>query len=479
LAEVKIAYVGGGSVGWAHNLMKDLALTPELTGELALYDINRTAAEHNKRRGAAIFSHREAVTHFRVTVAARPADALRGADFVVMSILPGPMWMFANDLDIPARYGIVQPVGDTTGPGGISRALRSIPIYADYARQIMRYCPSAWVINYTNPMTLCTAALYAAEPRIKAFGCCHEVFGTQGLLRRLVNEKWGANVQNRSEIKVGVTGVNHFTFVPTATWDGRDLYPLVEEVTRTKDFFRDRTADAAELKAAGKVFSSAGDLVKYDFYRRFGVLGAAGDRHLVEFVPWYARSEAELMRWGVILTPSSYRLSSRPVIRRGAPLPRGALKFAHLGKSGEEGVGQMLAVLGLRDLDTNVNLPNRGQIAALPAGAVVETNAQFRRDSVLPVTAPPLPAGLLEAVRRLVAVQEMTLKAGMERDPGMAMQAVLNDPLVTIPTDKACRMFRELLRANRAALPGWKVLSRCGRPRAVPSTPGCCRGSKA
>jgi alpha-galactosidase len=455
--EIKIAYVGGGSVAWAHNLMRDLALTPELAGELALYDINPTAAEHNRRRGRVIFGHREAKTQFKVTVARRPADAFRGADFVVMSILPGPMWMFANDLDIPEKYGIVQPVGDTTGPGGISRALRTIPVYVEYARQIMRYCPKAWVINYTNPMTLCTAALYAAEPGIKAFGCCHEVFGTQSLLMNLANAHWQAGIRDRSEIKVGVSGVNHFTFVPTATWQGRDLNPLIAETTSARDFFRDRTEEARELKAESKVSSSAGSLVKYDFFRRFGVMGAAGDRHLVEFVPWYARSEAELMRWGVILTPSSYRLSSRPVIGRGDPLPRGALKFDHLKRSGEEGVEQVLAILGLRELDTNVNLPNRGQVAGLPVGAVVETNAQFRRDSVLPVAAPPLPAGLLAVVQRVVAVQQMTLKAGMERDSDMAMHALLNDPLVTIPTDKACRMFRELLRANRAALPGWKV----------------------
>jgi alpha-galactosidase len=80
----------------------------------------------------------------------------------------GRIALFAHDLDIPARYGILQTVGDTTGPGGISRALRAVPIFCDYARQIMVHCPEAWIINYTNPMMLCTAALYAAAPGIKA-----------------------------------------------------------------------------------------------------------------------------------------------------------------------------------------------------------------------------------------------------------------------------------------------------------------------
>ena len=114
------------------------------------------------------------------------ADALRGADFVVLSIEPGPTEARYADLVIPAKYGILQPVGDTTGPGGIARALRAVPIYTDFALKIERYCPKAWVINYTNPMTLCMAALYAATPKIKAFGCCHEVFHTQKRLAGLV-----------------------------------------------------------------------------------------------------------------------------------------------------------------------------------------------------------------------------------------------------------------------------------------------------
>jgi len=170
--EIKIAYIGGGSLGWAPKILADLALCSQLTGEIALYDIDEPAAHRNADRGNALFAHPDAQTTFRMTVSKTSEEALRGADFVFLSIQPGPIQMFANDLDIPAKYGIVQTVGDTTGPGGISRALRTIPTYEAYAQQIAHYCPDAWVINYTNPMTLCTATLYAAFPDIKAFGCC-------------------------------------------------------------------------------------------------------------------------------------------------------------------------------------------------------------------------------------------------------------------------------------------------------------------
>jgi alpha-galactosidase len=124
--------------------------------------------------------------------------------------------------------------------------------------------------------------------------------------------------------------------------------------------------------------------------------------------------------------------------------------------SGEEGVEQMLALLGIQPLDTNVNLPNVGQIPDLPRGAVVETNAQFRKDSLSPVVPAPLPAGVLSLVHHVVDVQQMTLQAAIDVDVDLAFQAVLNDPLCRIPVDHAWAMFDELLEANKAMLPGWK-----------------------
>ena len=131
--EIKIAYIGGGSRAWAKHLMTDLALTPELAGELRLYDIDMRAAQANEKVAADIFGHKDALTKFRVRAVKTPKEALQGADFVVMSIEPGPIGLRYSDLEIPAKYGILQPVGDSTGPGGICRALRTIPTYTDYA----------------------------------------------------------------------------------------------------------------------------------------------------------------------------------------------------------------------------------------------------------------------------------------------------------------------------------------------------------
>jgi alpha-galactosidase/6-phospho-beta-glucosidase family protein len=447
--EIKIAYIGGGSRQWAVGLMSDLALTPRLSGTLALYDIDFEAAAYNQRLSEEIFSHPQSQTKFTVRPERSLAETLRGADFVVISIEPGPTALRYADLEIPASYGILQTVGDTTGPGGIVRALRSIPIFRGLAREIMEHCPKAWVINYTNPMTLCTAALFAEAPGIKAFGCCHEVFNTQKLLAELVEKWFGADAPPREEIELDIAGVNHFTWATKAVWKGRDLMPGLQGMIREEGFFRSRGA-VAEKRRANQEWFSSDSLVAFDLLRRFGALGAAGDRHLVEFMPGYLGSEAELHRWGVVRTPFWWREERSRQPARAL----GSYTGKPLTPTGEEGVLQMEALLGLRPLTTNVNVPNAGQIPALPHGHVVETYAEFRQNAIRPLLAAPLPAGAAALTRRTVDAQSLTLQASLESNLDLAFQAILLDPLVNLPVDDAWKMFREMVAYVRDAFPG-------------------------
>jgi len=450
--EIKIAYLGGGSRYWARDLITELALTPRIKGRIDLYDLNYEAAERNVAVADRIYGRPEAVTRFTVRAVRRLADALKGADFVVLSIEPGPTEMRFADIVIPERHGIFQPVGDTTGPGGIARALRAVPTYHQFGQAIAEHCPKAWVINYTNPMTLCTAALYAADPAIKAFGCCHEVFHTQHDLARFVAKWFGVPKPSRQAINLDIAGVNHFTWTTAATWEGHDLFPKLQEMVADPACFRSRRAYSQGLKKSQSWFKYSG-LVALDLFRRFGALGSAGDRHLAEFVPWYATSEENLHRWGVILTPYSYRLARCRL--RDKDLTH--YSQTPIKASEEEGVRMIEALLGLQPLDTNVNLPNRGQLAAAPLGVVVETYAQLRRDKATPVVAKPLPPGAQALVRRVIDVQALTLQAALTRDVDLAFQALLADPLVRIPTDEAWQMFTEMLRHLRPCLPGWRI----------------------
>jgi len=449
--EIKITYIGGGSRQWAHALMMDLALAPEITGDLVLYDIDYEAALGNVKVGNIIFNQRDARTHFKVKAEKEVGDALKGADFVVMSIEPGPTEMRYADLEIPKKYGILQTVGDTTGPGGIVRAMRAMPIYLDYAHRIMEHCPKAWVINYTNPMTLCIASLYAAEPSIKAFGCCHEVFGTQESLARLVEKWYSVERPKRQDIKLDIAGVNHFTLATAATWNGNDLFPPLKKMISEKGFFRSFAKEAKKRTEDMRWFEDE-ERVSYDFLRNFNVLGAAGDRHLVEFVPWYLSSEETLHDFGVTMTPYQWRID----VARHKRGQVGTYEARALRPSGEEGVQQMLALLGIGDLDTNVNVPNAGQMRDAPLGAVVETYAQFRRDSVKPVIAGPLPRPASKLVRNIIEVQQMCLEGALKRDKDLVFQAMLNDPLVNIRPDKARKMFDEMVEYTKKMLQYWE-----------------------
>ena len=182
MSDIRIAYIGGGSRGWAWGLMSDLVYTEDISGEVRLYDIDPEAARKNEIIGNMHNSLPEAKSVWTYRAAETPAETLTGADFVVISILPGTFEDMASDVHEPEKYGIYQSVGDTTGPGGIVRAMRTVPMFEEIAENIRKYAPGAWVINYTNPMSICTRTLYRVFPEIKAFGCCHEVFGTQEFL---------------------------------------------------------------------------------------------------------------------------------------------------------------------------------------------------------------------------------------------------------------------------------------------------------
>ncbi|MHB1293527.1 MAG: family 4 glycosyl hydrolase [Anaerolineae bacterium] len=451
---LKIAYLGGGSRGWARVLMQDLAVCSLLRGDVFLYDINVEAAQLNAELGAWIQRQPGAVGDWRYHVAPSREEALRGADFVVCSIQPGPLEAMETDLGIPARYGLIYPVGDTAGAPGLVRGLRAAIVYQGFAEAIATWCPKAWVINYTNPMTICTRTLTRVAPALKVFGCCHEVFGTQDLLANLAVQYLGVPRPSRHEIEVNVLGINHFTWLDRAGYREHDLLELLRHHIAQEGVLRPYTRE--EVESWGSYFVS-GEQVKYALFQRYGLLPCAGDRHLAEFVPGFLRDEATAYRWGFSLTPISYRYqrwAEAPAKTRA--LLAGEEPFT-LGSSSEEGVKQMCALLGLGDMVTNCNRPNQGQISNLPLDAVVETNACFSRDSVRPLAAGALPPGVLNLVEPHVRNQEMIVQAALARDADLAFQAVFSDPLTTLPVDEAWRMFREMLAATQAYLPGFDL----------------------
>lgn len=447
--DVKIAYIGGGSRGWAWGLMSDLAQSDKLAGEVALYDIDRQAAVNNEiignKIGKGSFTYRATDTL---------QEALTGANFVVLSILPGTFDEMESDVHTPEKYGIYQSVGDTTGPGGIVRALRTLPMYVEIAEAIRDYSPNAWVINYTNPMTLCVATLYRVFPQIKAFGCCHEVFGTQRLLANILEEKGITEKANRSEIKVNPVGINHFTWLTSAQYYDLDLFPIYREYALEHAATGCSQSDENWMNNS---FVSC-EMVKMDLFLRFGSIAAAGDRHLAEFCPgnWYLKDPETVKSWRFGLTSVAWRKEDlKKRLEKSAKYLSGELAF-EINETGEEGVKQIEALLGLRDLVTNVNLPNVGQIPNLPLGSVVETNAAFRADSVTPIVAGNVPDSVMGIMAPTVWAQRLTLDAALNKDFDLALRALSFDRLSDrlSPAD-AKAMLTEMIENTKKYLPGW------------------------
>jgi len=447
---LKIAYIGGGSRDWARKLMFDLALCPDLTGEVALYDIDMEAACLNEQLGNWLQEKPGVFSFWHYTAVSTLPDALRNADFVIISIQPGPLEMMAEEIALAEQYGLYFPVGDTTGAPGLMRGLRSVTIYKTFAEAIHTFCPQAWVINYTNPMSICTRTLTRVAPELKVFGCCHEVFSTQCMLARIASRYLKIDMPPRSEIDVNVLGINHFTWIDQATYQGHNLFQLLKHHLEQPGSLR--TYSQEEVECWNDWFYSA-DQVKFTLFLRFGILAAAGDRHLVEFLPGFIRSPETLFKWGIIRTPVSWRIERwKSATQRTRVLMSGQTPL-RLGPSGEEGIRTIRALVGLGDLVTNVNLENNGQITNLPGRVVVETNAQFSYNRVHPINAGALPAGLIPLVNLHCTNQELIIEAALSNDHDLAFQAFQNDPTNHLPIDSAWEFFNKMLLVNREYIP--------------------------
>ncbi len=452
MQKIKIAYLGGGSKAWARVFMTDLALAEGLCGEIALYDIDVSAAELNQRIGAVINRSPETVSKWDYRVYTEIGEALDGADFVACSILPGTFDEMESDVHLPEEYGIYQAVGDTVGPGGILRAMRTVPIYEGFAREIKAHCPQAWVINLTNPMTACTKTLYDVFPEIKAFGCCHEVFHAQEFLCCVAHEVLGVPRPSRREMVIDACGVNHFTWITEANYNGRDMLAVLPE-------FIDRFYEKGYCEHLGVEPDDFkedpfryGNKVKMDLFRRFRVLAAAGDRHLVEFMDrsWYLKNKADAESWLYHLTTVGYRKQDRiNKINQSHRIADGEEEIKVV-KSDEEVVELMKALLGLiPPMVSNANTLNVGQMAGMPAGAVVETNCVFSRNSVKPIVAKPLPGDVNALVLRNAQNIENAYYGIKNRDFRQIFEAFVNQPLCSgLALSDARELFVRMVKAT-------------------------------
>jgi alpha-galactosidase len=437
MAETRICFVGGGSYNWMPKLLGDLAVTPELHGSVVLHDLNPSALEDIQRYGRKVFDAN--ASRFSIETTTDLERALDGAEFVVVTITTGGLPTMALDLEIPERYGIYQSVGDTVGPGGLSRALRNVPVMVGIARAMERRCPNAWMLNLTNPLTVLTRVV-SMTTRIKVMGLCHELFGVRSGLIRMFGG-------SPDDFEMRVAGVNHLIWLLDMTIRGRDGLQMV----------RDFVAEGRQLPlppAGSEWHEPFVDRwkLKLALFDLYGALPAAGDRHLAEFFPYFLTNATHQgAEYDVQSTRIAHReqqvFSARQAVRSAIDG-----KLPPVTRSQEATADIVSAVANGRSTRTIVNLPNTGQIDNLPRGAVVETLAEITSAGAQPLTVGALPLGVLGTLEPHVVNQELIARAALEGDRQLALQAMANDPLVH-DLSKARAILDELLVAHAAYLP--------------------------
>lgn len=419
-------------------MLRDLAAMRELSGTIVLHDLDVAAGEELCQLGRKIMS----ATGSGFLVEANPdlRESLRGADFVVVTITTGGLAAMRNDLEIPERYGIYQSVGDTVGPGGLSRALRGVPVMVEIARRMEQVCPDAWMINISNPMASFVRAV-AKYTSIKVVGLCHELFGVRRTLAHVLDS-------TEQDLDLQVAGTNHLTWILAVGVRGQDGLALLRRHVDTggeiplKPVVMDHMAsfqDRWRLKLA--------------LFNAYGYLPAAGDRHLAEFFPYFLRDQTVAKNdYGVLLT----RIDQREVIVRNARERVRAWidgREPLLTERSNEELADVIAALATgQPRIAIVNLPNRGQIDNLPRDAVVETFGVVGSAGIRGISVGALPDGVLSTVQPHVVNQELIVGAALTGDRQLAVQAFLGDPLIT-DFRTAPRLVDELIEANRAYLP--------------------------
>jgi len=440
----KIVMVGGGSVNWCPTLIRDMILTEALSdAEFRLLDLDGDAAALIATVG------RRYAGEWRLGATFRPMTdmnrAFDGADFVVITISTGGLDAMEHDLKIPEKYGIFQTVGDTVGPGGWARSLRNIPVFVNIAETAARRCPRALILNYTNPLATLTRTL-AVTTSQPVVGLCHGVFENFEALKRIFNLK------REEDISARYCGVNHFFWILDFAVKGRPGYPMLRRKLRGGKRLDDLIGEAY-VDPQGHV--SYRRLVASELFEENGYLPYFGDRHIVEFLPRYATvTRATLRKYKVARTSVSERRRWLRSRRRRVELLAAGRRPIERVRSRETAADIIAARLtGAQFVDV-MNLPNVGQAANLPPGAVVETPGVVNGLGFSPVACGELPPHIRNMVMPHAINQGLTVEAGLTGDWDAACRALAADPLCShLSLARVRKMARALLEANRKYLP--------------------------
>lgn len=427
----KIAFIGAGSTVFTRTLVNDLLSFEELRDcEIALMDIDAQRLELTDRLMARLVQQEELPTRFRATTDRR--TAVEGADYVITCFQVGGLEAYSLDCDIPLKHGVDQCVGDTLGPGGVFRALRSIPEFCKLLDDMEQACPHAILLNYSNPMAINCIAMRSYSD-ITSIGLCHGVQGTAAMLAGWLG------LQTR-DLNYLAAGINHMSWYLQLEKDGEDLYP-----------------------ALWKVLDKQEDRYRAEMMRAVGYFMTETSGHLSEYLPYFRKRKDLLQKFNMpgfggetkayynmcVSRLDSYLDDVKRQIEGAEPVP-------FTGEpSAEYAAGIIHAHQTGRIFRFHGNVPNNGLITNLPADACVEVPCYVDRSGIHPCHVGALPEQLAALNRTNINVQILAAQAGLEGDREKAYHAVLVDPLTAavLAPAEIRQMVDEMFEAEAQWLP--------------------------
>ena len=436
----KITFIGAGSLVFTRNLCSDTLLAPSLQNStISLMDIEPGRLEESRKIAQSIVDRRKLSAKIEATTERK--SALRDADYVITTFQQGGLDAYKLDIEIPRKYGVEQCVGDTLGPGGVFRALRTIPVLFDICEEVDAVAPDALILNYVNPMAANCWAIDAGTGR-PHIGLCHSVQGTSEMLAQWIDVPY-------NEVTFSCAGINHQSFFLEFRRGKDDLYPAIWDAIERPEIY-------------GK------EPVRIDLMKQFGYFVTESSGHASEYVPYFRKNRKmvdeelvpkftdEVNYWFDYGRTGGYL---RHCLNR---MQKFQNEFEDIlaaepstTRSHEYGSYIIEAIESNSPISVNGNVPNNGLIDNLPEGCCVEVPCLVTGNGIQPTKFGPLPPQLAALNRTNINVQELIVEAALYSDVDSVYHAVMLDPLTsaicTLPEIRA--MVDEMLEAQKPWLP--------------------------
>ncbi len=441
---MKIAFIGAGSLGFTSELVRDI-LTFDLLRDatLALMDIDAERLDFALKSVTRIIE----VGNYPAKVLATMdrAEALKGADVVLTTILSGSTDVWKYDIEIPKKYGVDINVGDTRGPSGIFRFLRTLPRMLEIVKDMEKYCPGAVLLNYTNPMAMLCGALQRVT-HIPVTGLCHSVQGTAVMLACWIGAR------SFDDITYTCAGINHQAFYLKYEMDGRDAYPLIKKaITENPDVYNE-------------------EIVRNEMYLHLDYYPTESSGHNSEYNAWFRKRPDLIEKYclpGKGWNPGEYayilkeyqqtEATWKDRVRKELEEP---VKPEDLNRGMEYAAYIINALAGGAAYSFNGNVPNTCLITNLPQGACVEVPVFVDKGGFHPVHVGALPPQLAALVHTSSIIEEMAITAALTNDARLVMQAIIHDPLTAavLSLSEIRAMVKEMFEQNRDYLGYFKAI---------------------